>query len=75
MAQRKRATSAKLPALARRIRSLRERLKLSQGSFARHVGMSQQTVSDWESGKRLRQIEVALRLTRFLAEADATSPK
>ena len=75
MAHQKRATPAKLPVLALRIRSLRERLKLSQGSFARHVGVSQQTVSDWESGKRLRQIEVALRLTRFLAKAGATSPK
>lgn len=73
MARGRRRIPAKLPALAQQIRALRERLKLSQGGFARHVGVSQQTVSDWERGKRLRQIEVALRLSRFLEEASAPS--
>ena len=73
MARRNKGTTAKRPALALQIRSLRERLKLSQGGFARHLGVSQQTVSDWERGKRLRQIEVALRLSRFLEEAGAAS--
>ena len=52
--------------LAREIRVARSRLGMSQGGFAREIGVSQQTVSDWERGKRLRQLGVALRLLRFL---------
>jgi DNA-binding transcriptional regulator YiaG len=59
-------TARSITALAAAIRRLRERLELSQGQFAREVGVSQQTVSDWEQGKRLRQFHVVLRLIRLL---------
>ena len=73
MARKKRRSSAKTSALAREIRALRGQLKLSQGGFANYIGVSQQTISDWERGKRLRQIEVAIRLSRFLEQARARS--
>ena len=52
--------------LAREIRAARSRLGMNQGMFAREIGVSQQTISDWEHGKRLRQLDVALRLLGFL---------
>lgn len=73
MARRKRKSPAKKSALAQEIRAVRGELKLSQGGFAQHVGVSQQTVSDWERGKRLRQLEVAIRLSRFLDRFRAAS--
>ena len=54
-------------ALAAEIRQVRTRLDLTQGQFAERLGVSQQTVSDWEKGKRLRQIQVALRLAQLFA--------
>lgn len=65
-------TSQRRPAneiatLAAEIRQTRVRLSLSQGQFAERLGISQQTVSDWEKGKRLRQVQVALRLSRLFA--------
>lgn len=53
--------------LAAEIRQVRTQLSLSQGQLAERLGVSQQTVSDWEKGKRLRQVHVALRLGRLLA--------
>lgn len=52
--------------LASQIRELRERMRLNQGQFARLLGVSQQTVSDWERSERLRQIEIAMRLVTLL---------
>ena len=62
--KRKRARNPVL-ALAAEIRGLRVRLGLSQGQFARECGVSQQTVSDWEQGKRLRRIKIAARLLKM----------
>lgn len=56
----------KVRTLALQIKELRQSLRLSQGQFARTLGVSQQTVSDWERGKRLRQIEVVMRLIALL---------
>jgi DNA-binding transcriptional regulator YiaG len=53
-------------ALAAKIRACRIRSKLSQGAFAALVGVTQQTLSDWEHGRRLRQFVIALRLNRLL---------
>jgi DNA-binding transcriptional regulator YiaG len=55
--------------LAVKIRRVREGLQLHQGDFARLIGVSQQTVSDWEQGKRLRQMIVAMRVMRLLESA------
>jgi DNA-binding XRE family transcriptional regulator len=53
--------------LANAIRQLRAGLGLSQTQFARRIGgISQQTVSDWEKGKRLRQLQLAQRLFALL---------
>ena len=43
-------------ALGANIRCAREKLGLSQGQFAREIGMRQQKVSEWERGLRLRRI-------------------
>jgi repressor LexA len=69
MTQRSQRKNAKrdFNALAEEIRQVRTRLGLTQGQFAERLGVSQQTVSDWEKGKRLRQIQVALRLARLFA--------
>jgi DNA-binding XRE family transcriptional regulator len=69
MTQRAQRKSAKqeIAALAAEIRQVRTRLSLTQGQLAERLGISQQTVSDWEKGQRLRQVHVALRLARFLA--------
>jgi DNA-binding transcriptional regulator YiaG len=53
-------------ALGTSIRRLRQRLKLSQGRFAAELGVSQQKVSEWERGQRLRTVIVAWRLADFL---------
>jgi len=62
--QEKRAVSE----LAAEIRRRRIRLNLTQGQFAREIGVSQQTISDWERRKRLRQVQLAMRLHRFLGK-------
>lgn len=62
-----RRLAKELAILAAEIRQVRTRLSLSQGQLAERLGVSQQTVSDWEKGKRLRQVHIALRLGRLLA--------
>lgn len=62
-----RRPAKEIVALAAEIRQTRQRLSLSQEQLAERLGISQQTVSDWEKGKRLRQVHVALRLGRLLA--------
>ncbi len=59
-------SKASIAVLASEIRMLRSRLNLNQEQFAAKVGVSQQTVSDWEKGKRLRQLQVAIDLVRLL---------
>lgn len=39
------------PWTAERIARLRRRLNLSQAAFARELGVRQQTVSEWETGR------------------------
>lgn len=53
-------------ALAAKIRRTRIRMSLTQGQFARKVGVSQQKVSEWENGKRLRAVVEARQLWRVL---------
>jgi transcriptional regulator with XRE-family HTH domain len=52
--------------LGAKIRRLRMRMSLTQAQFARKVGVSQQKLSDWENGKRLRSVMEAMRLARVL---------
>ena len=49
------------------IRGIRKHLRFSQGRFAAELGVSQQEVSEWERGRRLRTVIVAWRLADFLA--------
>jgi DNA-binding transcriptional regulator YiaG len=53
-------------ALAAAIRRMRQRLKLTQTRFARELGVSQQKLSDWERGRRLRAVMEGMRLAEFL---------
>ncbi len=39
------------PWTARRVAALRDRLQLSQAAFADRLGVRQQTVSEWETGR------------------------
>lgn len=53
-------------ALAAEIRRMRQRLKLTQTRFARELGVSQQKLSDWERGRRLRAVREGMRLAEIL---------
>lgn len=55
---------------AERVLRLRRRLKMSQGEFARWIGVRQQTVSDWETGLHAPQ-GASRRLLSMLAEERA----
>jgi DNA-binding transcriptional regulator YiaG len=52
--------------LAARIRRHRIRSGMTQVVFARKLGVSQQKLSDWERGKRLRAVVEAMTLVRTL---------
>ena len=52
--------------LARRIRHLRIAAGMTQARFARKLRISQQKLSDWENGKRLRSVLDALAVARLL---------
>lgn len=72
MERKQRNTKKAVAALAAQIRTARSRMQLSQGEFAAAIGgVSQQQVSDWESGKRLRVVSIAIRLLRLLEQAEA----
>lgn len=53
-----------------RVLGLRRRLRMSQGEFARWIGVRQQTVSDWETGQHAPQ-GASRRLLSMLAEERA----
>lgn len=59
------------------VAALRRRLGLSQAAFARRLGVRQQTVSEWETG-RYRPRGASAKLLSILAEEvaayDARSP-
>ena len=55
---------------AERVLRLRRRLKMSQGAFARWIGVRQQTVSDWETGLHAPQ-GASRRMLSMLAEERA----
>jgi len=59
------------------IRNLRERSGLSQAAFARRLGVRQQTVSEWETGRyapRGASLTVLRMLEEEIAPYDATPP-
>lgn len=41
-----------MPTLAKRVKALRNALKLSQTEFAKRIGRKQQTITAWENGER-----------------------
>lgn len=55
--------------IAEMIRTTRLARNLTQGDFAEAVGVSQQKLSDWEQGKRLRSVMIAWRLADVLGKA------
>lgn len=58
-------------ALSSRVRTARSRLGLNQNEFAKLVrGVSQQKISDWESGKGLRAVAAAQRLLTVLSQVE-----
>ena len=55
-----------------RVAELRKRVRLSQGEFARAIGVSPAAVSRWESGARLprgESLEQLVRVVRLLEQA------
>ena len=59
------------------VRRLRERSGLSQAAFARRLGVRQQTVSEWETGRydpRGASLTVLQMVAEELAPYDATPP-
>ena len=67
-----------MPWSASDIAELRRQLGLSQAAFARQLGVRQQTVSEWETGKYLPR-GASARLLGILAEQpavyDASPPR
>lgn len=61
----KQTTSADIPHL---IKTLRERLGLSQTKFAKHLGISFQTVNGWENG-HYRPSPMAMKLIQHEIKA------
>lgn len=55
---------------AARIRSMRNRMRMSQGVFAATLNVSVRTVQSWEQGQR-RPSDAALRLLQLLGEHPA----
>lgn len=51
------------------VRKLRESRALSQGDFARDLGVSRQTVNAIETGKYLPSLPLALAIGRFFGKA------
>ncbi|MDE2669919.1 MAG: helix-turn-helix domain-containing protein [Chloroflexota bacterium] len=59
------------------VRNLRERSGLSQAAFARRLGVRQQTVSEWETGRyapRGASLTVLRMLEEEIAPYDASPP-
>jgi DNA-binding transcriptional regulator YiaG len=52
--------------LAAFLRATRMAAKMSQGAFAAQLGVTQQKLSDWERGRRLRQLIEAIRVLDVL---------
>ncbi len=48
--------------IARLVKDLRERMKLTQEQFAQKVGVTYSTVNHWENGKRMPQPFLVKRL-------------
>ena len=61
-----------------RVAALRDALSMTQAEFAREIGVRQQTVSEWETG-RYRPRGASVRLLSMLAERrtpyDAGEPR
>lgn len=60
------------------MRRLRERSGLSQAAFARRLGVRQQTVSEWETGRygpRGASLTVLRMIAEELVPYDATPPR
>ena len=51
--------------LGERIRYLRELRQLKQEQLAERVGVTKQTVSNWENGNMMPSVDAFLRITEF----------
>lgn len=49
-----------------KIRELRTSQKISQNTLGKKAGIPQTTISDWEKGKSIPNVEEALRLAKAL---------
>ena len=56
--------------VARLVKGLRERMKLTQEQFAQKVGVTYSTVNHWENGKRMPQPFLVKRLLELKQEID-----
>lgn len=54
--------------IARLVKDLRERMKLTQEQFAQKVGVTYSTVNHWENGKRMPQPFLVNRLLELKEE-------
>jgi putative transcriptional regulator len=56
--------------IARLVKDLRGRMKLTQEQFAQKVGVTYSTVNHWENGKRMPQPFLVKRLLELKQEID-----
>jgi len=54
--------------IAKLVKELRERMKLTQEQFAQKVGVTYSTVNHWENGKRMPQPFLVKRLLELKEE-------
>ncbi len=52
------------------VKTLRQRLKLTQEQFAREIGVTHSTVNQWENGRRMPQPFLVRYLRRMMEEAE-----
>lgn len=57
--------------IAKLVKDLRERMKLTQEQFAQKVGVTYSTVNHWENGKRMPQPFLVKRLLELKTEIDS----
>lgn len=57
--------------IAKLVKDLRERMKLTQEQFAQKVGVTYSTVNHWENGKRMPQPFLVKRLLELKEELDS----
>lgn len=58
--------AASMEEILKNMKNFRKRLKMTQAEMAKLLGVSQATISYWESGKKDMGLDDAIRVTKIL---------